>query len=181
MDAAQLHLLLNHLPVIGGIFALALLAYGWIRGQDAVVRVALWALVVAGAAGIATYLSGEPAEEVVEELAGVSEALIERHEEAAAWATGGSVLAGLIALFVLGLHRARPVGRGAAAAVLVVGLGAAGLMGWTAHLGGQVRHSEIRSGFVAGETTAPGEREHDDDEDDEDEREAALPAVSVAG
>lgn len=171
MEAVQLHLLLNHVPVIGTIFGLALLAYGLLRDQNTVVRAALWALVITGVAGVATYLSGEPAEEVIEEMAGVSEALIERHEEMAYWATGGAVVVGLVALVMLTLYRTREVGRGFAAVVLALALGTSGLMGWTAHLGGQVRHSEIRAGAVAGggESIREGE-DHEREDDDSEER-----------
>lgn len=170
MDAAQLHLLLNHVPVVGAIFGLGLLAWGMLRGRDAVVRAALGALVIAGVAGVATYLSGEPAEEVVEEVAGVSEALIERHEETAIWATGGAVLAGVVALAALAVHRGRSVSRGFATLVLALALGTSGLMGWTAHLGGQIRHPEIRRGAVAvgGETSPGGELEEGHEDDDSD-------------
>lgn len=165
MNAAHLHLLINHLPVIGTLFALLLLAYGLGRGKEDVVKASLWALVIAAVAGAAAYLTGEPAEEVVERVGGVSETLIERHEEAALWATIGTGLVGLFALAGLLLHRGREVSRGFGAVALAATLFVVGGMAWTANLGGQIRHLEIRSGAQGTVPTEIGRGERDDDDD----------------
>jgi hypothetical protein len=158
MSAVHLHLLLSHVPVLGAVFGLLLLAYGTLRGKDQVVRVSLGTLAIVGLAGLAVYLTGEPAEGIVEELPGISEAILERHEEAALFATIGGGVVALVALAGLVLHRARPVGPRFAAATLVMTLGLVGGMAWTANLGGQIRHSEIRAG-------ASAEAGHEDDDD----------------
>ena len=83
MNAAHLHLLLNHLPVIGipiiGVFLLLALA----GKQQALVRIALGFTVVLALLTVPVYLSGEPAEEIVEDLPGVPHAVLEEHEEIA--------------------------------------------------------------------------------------------------
>ena len=98
------------------------------------------------ATAVVVYLTGEPAEELIENLPGFSEAIVEEHEEVALIATIGMVVLGLVAL--VGLIRFRPpriaptwYGRG----VLLLALLMGGVMVWTANLGGQIRHSEIRS------------------------------------
>lgn len=156
MNAAHIHLLLNHVPVLGTVFGLLVLGYGYARDSREVMKAGLWLLVIVGVTGGLVYLTGEPAEGPVEDLAGVSEAVLERHEAAALWATIGAGLVGLAALAGLVRWRAADLPRRYAGAVLALTFGLTGLMGWTANLGGQVRHAEIRSG---GSVSAQFERE----------------------
>jgi hypothetical protein len=145
MSAAHLHLVLNHIPVLGTIFGVAILAYGLWRNQDAVVRIALGLFVVAGLGATGAYFTGEGAEEAVEGLAGVSHAAIETHEEIALYAYLLAIVLGFASLGVLVWKRTSDVPRPAAATLLVVGLIAAGILGYTANVGGEIRHSEIRA------------------------------------
>lgn len=144
MDAPHAHLILNHVPVLGAVFGLVVLGYGTVRPSREVIRTGLWTLVVVGAVSVAVYLTGEPAEELVEGLPAFSHAVLERHEAAALWATVGAGLVGAAALFGLVRSRTRELSRGYAATVLALTLVLTGVMGWTANLGGQVMHAEIR-------------------------------------
>lgn len=161
MDPVHVHLFLNHFPVICSILSVPLFLYAYWRKSDELKQLALLVLVLAAAVTIPVYLSGEPAEEVVEKLAGVSHDLIEQHEDAAYFAmismmiTGVISLIGLIAMFLK---------KAAAAKFLVLvallsAIGSAGLMLRTSNLGGQIRHSEIRAGGTAEQ---PSEKEKDD-------------------
>ena len=145
MNLAHLHLLLNHVPVIAFPICAVLLALALLRRNSDVAKVALGLLAAAGAITIVVYLTGEPAEELVESLAGVSESLIEAHEEAALVATIASGLVGAGALIALLALRGRVVPRRVTWVSLLVTLAAAGTLGWTANLGGQIRHTEIRA------------------------------------
>lgn len=182
MDAAHVHLLLNHVPVLGTIFALALVGYGTVRGSDDVVKASLWTLGAVGVASVAVYLTGEPAEELVGGLPGVSEAILERHEEAALWATVGGGAVGALAFLGLFLYRGASVPRRFAGGALVAALALTGVMGWTANLGGQVRHTEIRPGAAGGEAgeAAPGSEAAGEEEHGEDEVGLELPARVAA-
>jgi glucan phosphoethanolaminetransferase (alkaline phosphatase superfamily) len=104
------------------------------------------------------FFTGEGAEEAVEHAPGVSEGVIERHEEAARLALisigvgGGFALAALLSLKWLLVARVlKPL-------VLVLTITSGGLMAQTAHLGGQIRHTEIRNG-MATQTNTEGENE----------------------
>lgn len=147
MNAVHLHLLLNHVPVIGTVITILLLAFAVWRGNPQLIRVSFGMFVILAVMGTLAYLTGEPAEELAESLPGVSESVIEPHEEAALLATialgavGGAALAGLIAF--RGAASAIPMGF--ARLVLVFALVPAAAMGYTANLGGQIRHTEIRS------------------------------------
>ena len=98
MNGAYLHLLLNHLPVIGTIFGLLLLLFALLRKSEEVKRVALSVFVLTALAAVPTYLTGEPAEEVAEHLPGVAKALIEQHESAALLALSAALATGVVAL-----------------------------------------------------------------------------------
>lgn len=168
MSAVHLHLLLNHLPVIGTVIALCLLAFAALRRDAWLGRVSLAMLAAFAVAAVVTYLTGEPAEESVEGVAGVSEALIERHEEAALLATIALGVVGAASLAALVFFRRRTLPRGAMLGLLAVGLVPAGALAYTANLGGQIRHPEIRAGAAApgGEraAAAAGEARHQDDD-----------------
>jgi hypothetical protein len=86
MNWAHVHLLLNHVPVIGVAFGFFLLLLGVVRKSDELKRASLVVFVVVGALAVPTYLTGEPAEKIVRDLPGVSRALIEQHEDAAMFA-----------------------------------------------------------------------------------------------
>ena len=145
MTAAHLHLALNHAPLFGVIFAALGLIWALIRKNDGVARAGLGLLVLAGLLVVPVYLSGEEAEDVVEGQAGVSEVVIEAHEEAALGGALATGIVGLIALGVLVGFRRRDVPRSATAIVLVLTLAAAGWIGYVANLGGQISHPEIRN------------------------------------
>ncbi len=151
MNWAHLHLLSNHLPILGTVFGLGLLGWAVLRRNDAVQRAALGSFVVVALLTLPAYFTGEPAEDVVEHAAGVAETSIEAHEAAALVALIGIELMGFLAL--VALYRARG-GRSpsvlATRAVLVVATVTAGLMAWTANLGGRIRHAEIRPGAAQG-------------------------------
>jgi uncharacterized membrane protein len=149
MSPLHVHLLLNHVPVIGTVIALALLAWAVLRGDERVGRASLGLLAVLAAVAVVAFLTGEPAEEAVEGVAGIPEALVERHEEAALLATIALGVVGALALAALLRFRRRTLSRGAMLVVLALGVVPAGAMAWTANLGGQIRHSEIRPGAVA--------------------------------
>jgi hypothetical protein len=149
MNWVHIHLLLNHLPVIGIVLVIPILAWGFGRRSEEVIRLGLVLLAALAAVTIVVYVTGEPAEEAAEGLAGVSESLIERHEEAALLATSAFAAIGALALGGLIRFRRRPIPRRFAALVLALALIPAGMVGWTANLGGQIRHTEIRPGVPA--------------------------------
>lgn len=143
MNPAQIHLMLNHLPLFASATAGLLLAYALLRGNLAYQRLAYVLLVVAAIAAPLVFFSGHGAEDKVEGLIGVSERRIHAHEEAGEGAAIGMVLLGLLAAAQLVLgglpHAARWRARGAWV-VLIGALAACSWTAWTAHLGGLIRH-----------------------------------------
>ena len=148
MSGAHIHLLLNHIPVIGILVGFVVFALGVWRRNDSWTRLALGLFAAVALVAVATMLTGESAEEAVENLPGVSESLIEPHEEAAKLAAIGAYVLGAISLAALVWVRRRPLPRVLTVTVLPVALLVTGLMAYTANLGGQIRHPEIRAGAV---------------------------------
>lgn len=83
MNAMHFHLMLNHIPILGAVFGLGLLLYGILRSSEELKRAALAVFIAVAIVGIPAYLTGEPSEDGVKGLAGVSGPIIEKHEQAA--------------------------------------------------------------------------------------------------
>lgn len=166
MTDAHVHLLLTHIPVLGIVFGLLILIYARFRKSVEATQISLGVFVLSGLATVAVYLTGEAAEEAVESLAGVSHAVIERHEEAAFVALIAAIVLGVFSLVGLWLSR-KEVPRWLSTATLVLALVVGGIMAWTANLGGQINHPEIRSETVSvapsgGDADAGEAYEHED-------------------
>ena len=149
MNAAQIHLMLNHLPVIGALFATVILAAGLLWRNALLQRLALGTLVVVALAAIPVYLSGEPAEEIIEHAAGVEKSVVKTHEDMAQVALIAVEVIGLVALVALVLYRRRAMATSFAAVLLIAMFALSGTLAWTAHLGGQIRHPELRGAVTA--------------------------------
>jgi len=147
MSWGHLHLLLNHVPVIGTLLGLLLLLVAFVRKSEELKKVTLGLFVLIALVTIPVYLTGEPAEEMVEDIPGVAKAMIERHEDAALFSMIAVEVAGIIALAGLLLFRTKKgLGNLLAIVTLACSVVTGGLLAWTSNLGGQVRHTEISSG-----------------------------------
>ena len=145
MTWAHIHLTVNHLPVVLVPVAITMLSAAWLRNSAELRKAGLMWLVVAAVAGGGAYLTGEPAEGVIEDLPGVSKPAIEDHEEAAMLAAVATGAAGVLALGVLVIGRGPlPAPGWMLAMTFMVALVAAALMVSTANLGGRISHPEIR-------------------------------------
>lgn len=82
MTPAHIHLILNHVPILGTYFGIAPLVLALMRRSDELNRVALGVFVVAALFTIPVYLTGQPAEHAIEGAPGLSEAVIGPHEDA---------------------------------------------------------------------------------------------------
>jgi uncharacterized membrane protein len=145
MSILHLHLLLNHIPVVGALFALLLFGVALRLRETVSTRFALAFTAALAVAAVAVYFTGGAAEETVEKLAGVTERSIDRHEEAAELTTIAMSILGGLSLIALFVFRTKKPPRWVALAGLVGTVVVSGLMAWTANLGGQIRHTEIQS------------------------------------
>jgi hypothetical protein len=165
MNPAHVHLLINHAPVLGAFVTLLLWIWALARRSDEVRRVALIGMVLVGLTAVPAYLSGEPAEDRVENAPGVTHEVVEEHEDAGKFMLAAGIVIGLVGLAGLAGWRQRPAPRWFGIAVLVVNLWVAAVGARTAWLGGMIRHTEIRPGATTTSAeSGPGETASDDDD-----------------
>lgn len=145
MNFAHIHLVLNHIPIVGIPVAIIFLAYGLLSKNQPTQKFSLWVLFALAAVVLPVYLTGEPAEDVIESLPGVAEVFIESHEGAAKVSLVFTLVTGLSALGALWFQQNQMKSRLVNTSVLVVACFAVLSLFYTANLGGQVRHTELRS------------------------------------
>lgn len=145
IDSAQVHLALNHFPIAGIFFTLFLIAGGLLFKKRELIFSGMLIAVISGIAIIPMDLSGEGVEEIVEHKAGVTRELIHEHEEMAEKALIAFFLTTLMAIswFVSSKKMAKFSGK-IEVATLLLSIISAIVIAQTAHLGGMIRHEEIR-------------------------------------
>ncbi len=146
MTLTHLHLVLNHFPVIGSFFGFFILLIGQFKKDSLIKKVALGIFIFNAIIVLPVYFTGEPAEDLVKQLSGVSESMIEKHEESAETALVFVEIAGGISL--LGLFFFRNSHFYPKWFVMILGLISLLsiiLIVRSANLGGKIRHSEVRS------------------------------------
>ena len=165
MNSVQMHLALTHVPVILSFVGLLMLVTAFIIKNSTLTKTSYTLLLIAGVAAIPVFFTGEGTEEAIENLPGVSNAVIEKHEEVAKLAMIAIAAAGLVALAALLLFKWQIATRVLKIVVLLLAISSGGLMAQTAHLGGQIRHTEIRNGVALQNSNENGgtQQEHDKD------------------
>lgn len=151
MNGAFIHLLFNHIPVIGVPLSWLLLTAGAFRHSRELIQAAYVSFILMALLTIPAFKSGGPAVHVVRDLPGISRPVIRAHAQAADKAFWGVELLGLAGLIgVWFSKRADGVPPGVTVLTLLFGLGASVWLGWVAHLGGLIRHPEIAPDFIRG-------------------------------
>src|SRR5215468_1421310 len=159
-NVAHLHIAINHTPVILIPAAFVILAVGVWRRSETVFRtgiVVAWAGVVLG---LATYLTGDPAADLVMAAEKAQEKTLDpivgEHDASASWALGSAVLVAAAGVWA---WRRKGLGREVTVPLLVLTALSTAILGRTALLGGRIRHPEARASFVAPATHGE-EHEH---------------------
>lgn len=157
MNSAHLHLITTHVPVLGSLFGLCLLLLGVLKHSEEFKRTSLQVFFVAALFVLPTYLSGRPASEMLLKLMpGMSRDAGDQHAEVALLALVASLVLGTVSLAGLVLFRkGNRLPGWFVLLTTVLALLTSSMMGWTANLGGKVRHMEIRT-----EPPAPGTVTH---------------------
>ena len=154
MNAAHLHLILNHFPIIGSAIAIFVLMIGFLKKSDEIRKVSALILVLTALITIPVFLTGDKAQEKIEgNYEDVDEEFIESHEEFALYSFIAMDITGAFALVALILYRKPkllPVSL--AGLLLIMLLIVNGMMTWTANLGGKIHHPEIREDSMPWET-----------------------------
>lgn len=148
MNQAHLHLIVNHVPIVGSLFAAVLLAAGVLKRNLDLTKAGLVAVLAAGLLCLPAQLTGEGAAAIAQNLPRVSRALISNHAEAAElgfWVLEAAAAAALFGLLLL--KNGSPKARLLALLTLAAAVLSFGLLARAGNLGGQIRHTEIREGF----------------------------------
>lgn len=165
MNDAHFHLIVNHFPIIFTIVGVIVLLVGFIAKSEAVKRTGYLIFILASISSIVAITSGEGAEEVVENLTGVSENFIERHEESAeifsilSYILGGMSLLGIWASFTK-KHFANTI----SIVTFIFAIVTLFFAQETGTTGGEIRHTEIRDGTIQNSPTKFNNGETDDDD-----------------
>ncbi len=148
MNWAHAHLIINHFPVMGSIFALGVLAYAMWKNSPELKRFSLGFLVIVALLTIPVYFTGGEAGDFVQNIPGVDPARVSAHDDSALISLLACEALGVIALGGLIIwRREKDVPGWFMSTCLVLSLVIAGLMGWTANLGGEIRLPEARWGY----------------------------------
>src|SRR4051812_14869582 len=83
MALAHLHLVLNHIPVIGSAIAFGLLLLSLVRRSDDLRRAGLEVVVLVGLFSLPAYLSGAGGQRQLGNIEGVSSVMVRAHHDAA--------------------------------------------------------------------------------------------------
>jgi len=143
---AHFHLLVNHAPIFGSLFAFVLFLASYFFYPDVLRRVGFVVLIATAIAGAAADLSGDAAEDAIRGVPGVRRADIHAHEEMADKAYILADVLGVLALGALIRWRRRPIPPGASLVAVLATAFVGGAFIYTGLLGGRIRHTEIRPG-----------------------------------
>jgi len=146
MTTVHLHLLLNHIPILGSIFVTVLFIVALIYRNTFLQKVSLWSLVVIALFTAVTYLTGDGAVQAVQGLPGISVDIMHLHETVAKVDLGLMFVTGVIALAGALFYSFKPkLPRLLLVLVLSILLLNSGVFAYIGYLGGQIHHPEIRS------------------------------------
>jgi uncharacterized membrane protein len=146
MNGAYIHLLFNHVPILGSVFALCLVLYGTFFRNTSILKAGLVTLVVSALFSIIVFVSGEEAEHLVENIIGVSHDAIETHEEQGAIAFWSMIMSGAVALgALLSSLKTNRVSSPLQWITIITLIITVILMVRAGHSGGEIRHTEIHA------------------------------------
>lgn len=166
MNPAHLHLLLNHIPVLGVLLGVVLFVYSLLKRNDTVMKTAFFILLISALLALPVYFTGEPAEEVVDNMPGVTEAVIEQHENTALISFIGVEILGVLSIAGLLIKNNTGKLKYLNYGMLVIMLLVGAAMAQTANTGGQIRHTEIRNDAGNLDTNKKENNNIEKDEDD---------------
>ncbi|MGB6036196.1 MAG: hypothetical protein WBG42_08005 [Cryomorphaceae bacterium] len=159
MNDAHLHLIFNHLPIVGLLIGTLVLIAGMLLKKSEVKLTAFGIYIFSALAAIVANYTGEEAEEIVENISGISETLIHTHEEYAETFLILAIILGALSLigFVSELKKFK-FANFLAVMILLFAIAAGVSAKYVGTSGGEIRHSEIRDGAKV----IPVDNDHDD-------------------
>jgi uncharacterized membrane protein len=164
MNDAHLHLVINHFPIIVPIVGMLILLVGFVTKSDVVKRTAFGVFVLGAILTFPAMYTGEGAEEIAENLPGVTDQLIHEHEEKAETLAIINYLLGIVSLIGFWAnYKQKSFANLIAISVMVIGLAGLYFGKMTGTSGGEIRHTEIRVGYDGAQNTVPAAEDGDND------------------
>ena len=147
---AHVHMILNHAPTVGFVFALAFYVVALALDNDLLKQGSLALFVICAILGIPTYVTGTAAMWALTQPANpeISKAVINAHRDMALWTLVGLAFTGGTAWLALWRRRYAGGFSGVGASLLLVlmfAVATLGIMAETGHRGGLINHPEIRT------------------------------------
>ncbi len=164
MNAAQIHLALNHVPLFLSLMGGLILILGMIRKNESFINLSLFLIIAAALFTAPVFLTGEGTEEIVEGIPGIQEPAIENHEDMAKISLIIIVITGITALIVLFFRKNNRIKALFMPLVFLLSLASFAVMAQTAHLGGKIRHTEISKGQLKESGDASQKQNNEDDD-----------------
>jgi uncharacterized membrane protein len=147
MNDAHLHLVVTHLPIVGVLIGFLVLLTGYFTKSPQVKTTALGIFIFSALAAIAAFFTGEGAEEIVENLPGVSETLIHAHEEQAEiFYTMMLILGGVSLVTMLMQYKKSAFAKYVFIVVLLLSISSIVMSKFVGTSGGEIIHAEIKNG-----------------------------------
>jgi hypothetical protein len=146
LNLPHLHLLLNHIPTVGTVIALGLLATALARKSDALARAALELFYGVALLTLPAYVTGLATARILVDIPEVSAEAMARHHDAALIGSVLMLVTGGLAWLALWQSRQGGQKSGTTWAVLVFAALTLATMGGAASLGGEIRHPEMLVG-----------------------------------
>lgn len=144
MDLTHLHLITNHIPVMGLMFGILLLFFGMFRKSLELQFAAYMMFIISAFGAIVAYFTGGAAIESVEYIYDVSEQAIHSHGDAARITFICILILAILSLIALLFISKNPSrASGIAQIILLAAAISLGITAYTTYLGGKIRHTEI--------------------------------------
>lgn len=149
MNEAHVHLLVNHFPIIVPIIGLLIMLSGLYLRSETIKRTAYVVFVLGAVFTIPAFATGEGAEEVVEHIQGIDESFIKTHEETAdVFAVLSYVLGGISIFGAWASIKQKSFSNTLVVCTIFFSLVVLFFAAKTGTTGGEIRHTEIRTGNV---------------------------------
>ncbi|MFY7810479.1 MAG: hypothetical protein ACOVQ2_01990 [Flavobacterium sp.] len=165
MNQAHWHLVVNHFPIIFPIVGIIVMISGLIIKSSAVKNTAYMIFILGSLATVFAMKTGDEAQDMVENISGVTENYVDRHEEAAEVFAVFSYILGSISLigFYCELKKIK-LSLIYSIITLLFSIIVLFFGKQTGTTGGEIRHTEIRqNGNINIENTEKIEDDHKDD------------------
>jgi len=147
MNDAQLHLVFTHLPIIGLGFGILLNLVALIRKSEELQKLTLWYYLLLGVFALLAYLTGDDAGKMMQTYPGITEDIIEPHENFALFFFIGLMVTSALSMVGLYVTKTKMQFLKKFNLILLISALLLSILAVkTGSTGGAIRHTEIKQG-----------------------------------